>query len=276
LRVGGQALPDGVFMRTDRAWAIARADGTIEVGETRHNPFGRIPVLRVVFGLVSALALSFSRGLVRRGNGGRGPTRRRDAAARRRFLVAFLAVLVFGSFAPALVGGEGGHSLLWITMFHAVGLAGTLAVLRVTSPPAVWRYHGAEHKAVAAHELGVDLRDNDAVLACPRVHDRCGTNLAVPMTILGIAVTALPGAIQIPLFLGVLGSTAELVSLAAAKPRSAISRVLLTGGRFLQARITTAEPTAAEQAVGCRALLAALAEHDRLVAADGAGLAAAA
>jgi uncharacterized protein YqhQ len=264
-------------MRTERAWAIARADGTVEVGENRSNPFARIPVLRIVFGLLSALALSFSRGLVRRGDAaGRGPTRRRDAAARRRFLIVFVVLLAVGSVVPTLLGGEGGRSLLWTTAFHTVGLAATLALLRLSAPASVWRYHGAEHKAVAAHERGVALRDTQAVLACPRVHDRCGTNLAVPMTVLGIAVTALPGVIQVPLFLGVLGSTAELISLAASRPGWHFSRVLLTGGRFLQRHVTTAEPTEAEQAIGCKALLAALAEHERLVAADAPALAAAA
>ena len=38
------------------------------------------------------------------------------------------------------------------------------------------------------------------------------------------------------------------------------------GGRFLQRYLTTVEPSAAEQQVGCRALQAALAEHARVEA----------
>jgi hypothetical protein len=59
-----------------------------------------------------------------------------------------------------------------------------------------------------------------------------------------------------------------LVTVAALRPRWLPSRVLLVGGRALQRWVTTAEPTAAEQAVGCHALLACLAEHDRIVVLD--------
>jgi hypothetical protein len=44
-----------------------------------------------------------------------------------------------------------------------------------------------------------------------------------------------------------------------------VTRVLLFGGRTLQRFVTTAEPTPAEQILGCRALMACLAEHERLV-----------
>src|SRR4051794_21518476 len=63
IRVGGQALADGVFMRTERAWAIARADGTIETGPVPHNPVGAIPVLRVLVSLAVALRLGIVKGL---------------------------------------------------------------------------------------------------------------------------------------------------------------------------------------------------------------------
>ena len=38
LRAGGQALADGVLMRTERAWAIARIDGTIETRAAARQP----------------------------------------------------------------------------------------------------------------------------------------------------------------------------------------------------------------------------------------------
>ena len=65
-----------------------------------------------------------------------------------------------------------------------------------------------------------------------------------------------------------LAVAAELTAMAARRPRALWSMTLLAGGRFLQRNITTAEPTAEEQRVGCRALQAALAEHARLEARD--------
>lgn len=47
-------------------------------------------------------------------------------------------------------------------------------------------YHGAEHKAIAAYEQGVD-----DVASVPKEHDRCGSNLIVPMMLLSAAGTIL-------------------------------------------------------------------------------------
>ena len=83
-----------------------------------------------------------------------------------------------------------------------------------------------------------------------------------------VAVRGLPGLLQLPVLLVAMAAAAELVSLAARHPAAAWSRFVLGGGRLLQRKVTTAEPDAAQQAVGCRALQVALAEHDRLVGAS--------
>jgi uncharacterized protein YqhQ len=263
VKVGGQALADGVLMRTDRAWAIARADGSIEVGSVRPGRAARMPVLRVVTALGGALRLAVGRGLL----GRRGGTRARGA--NRRFLwvlaVVELVAIAF-SFAVDRAAVRGAAS---VPAMFAPWLA-TLVLLRVAAPAALWRYHGAEHKAVSAHEAGVDVDDVDAVLRSPRVHNRCGTNLVFLLMVLAVPVAAVPAVVQVPAFLLLLGAGAEIVSLAARRPRALASRLLLAGGRALQRWVTTAEPTWAEQQVGCRALAACIAEHGRLTA-GGAG-----
>ena len=264
VRAGGQALADGVLMRTDRAWAIAREDGSIEVGQVPHNRFSRIPVLRVLVGLIGAMRLGIVRGMLRRGSPG-------DVQRSRRVNGRFLLVLLG---AEAVVVGAGwwveragivtGASPVMTLLPWIVVLAG----MRLATPAAMWRYHGAEHKAVSAHEAGVDLNDTAAVLRASRVHDRCGTNLVFVMALLSLLLTPIPSALQVPTFLMTLGASVELVSLASKRPRVLLSRVVLFGGKMLQRYVTTVEPTAAEQAIGCRALTAALAEHERLVQAE--------
>jgi uncharacterized protein YqhQ len=145
-----------------------------------------------------------------------------------------------------------------------------LVMLRLLSPSSLWRYHGAEHKAVTAHENGVDLDDTDAVLACSRIHGRCGTNLVAVMAVAGVALSRLPLAPQLAAFILALAIVAELLGVAGRRPRALPSRLLLVSGEFLQRHLTTAEPTPAEQRIGCIALRAALAEHERLEARDGA------
>jgi uncharacterized protein YqhQ len=266
LRAGGQALADGVLMRTERAWAIARIDGTVETGALPVNRWAAIPVLRVIAGLGGALKLGIVKGMLRKGAGGDARVRG-SRRANRRFLVALVG-------AEAVVGALGfwlsrfdlpqwGTVLLTLLPWMAV-----LGVMRLATAPSLWRFHGAEHKAVSAHEQSVDLTDTDAVLACPRVHNRCGTNLVFLLAVLSLAMVAVPTALQLPMFLVALGATVELMSLAARWPRFFGSRLLLSGGRMLQRLVTTAEPTAAEQAVACRALHAALATHAALEAAE--------
>jgi uncharacterized protein YqhQ len=269
VKVGGQALADGVLMRTSRAWAIARADGSVEVGTLPPSLAARIPVLRIVLGMVGALRLAISRGMLGRGSSASATARASVRRVNRRFLAVLAGLEVAAFFLGRLFGDMPSHGWAGAAVTLVPG-ALTLAVLRLATPGALWRYHGAEHKAVAAHEAGVDLADTAAVLRAPRVHNRCGTNLVFLMLALGLVVRDLPvrGVWQIPLFLGLLGASAELVTVAALRPRWLPSQVLLVGGRALQRWVTTAEPTAAEQAVGCHALLACLAEHDRIVALD--------
>ena len=266
LRAGGQALADGVLMRTDRAWAIARIDGTVDAGPLPENRFAAIPVVRVLAGLGGALKLGIVKGMLRKGAGDDARVKG-SRRANRRFLVAVLG-------AEALVALFG----LWLRRFELDGLASgamtllpfivVLACMRLATTPSLWRFHGAEHKAVSAHEQRVELDDTAAVLACPRIHDRCGTNLVFLLAAVSVAMATVPAIFQVPLFLVSLGAAVELMSAAARFPRFFGSRALLSGGRLLQRVVTTAEPTPAEQAVACRALSAALAEHARLEADD--------
>ncbi|MBV8690474.1 MAG: DUF1385 domain-containing protein [Actinobacteria bacterium] len=263
IKAGGQALADGVLMRTERAWAIARADGTVEVGEVPPVPMSKVPVLRVVMGLGAALKLGVVRGVLRKGDPDR-PDVKRSRRVNMRFLQAALlgevAVMVLSRWmshgAPDWVNRVAGV-LPWLIV---------LLVLRIATPSALWRFHGAEHKAVTAHEQGVDLSDTDAVLGCSRIHNRCGTNLVFLMGVLSYFVTRVPAVVEAPMFLVMLGVSVETLSLASRRPRFLLSRLLLAGGKLVQRFVTTREPTAEEQAIGCRALRAALAEHERLAA----------
>ena len=261
VRVGGQALADGVLMRAGRAWAVARDDGSIEVGTLPPRRTARIPVLRFLVGLASGIRLAVGRGMLGRGSGTAAATaaRRRN----RRFLLVLAAVEVADLTVSSIIGDR--HLTAWGSVAATAGpWVAAFAVLRLVAPASLWRYHGAEHKAVAAYETGVDIADTDAVLRCPRVHDRCGTNLVFLAMLGGLTLTGVPGVFQLPAFALVMAITAEAVTLAAGRPRTAMSRVVLAGGRALQRYVTTSEPTAAEQAVGCRALAACLAHHRSL------------
>jgi len=255
LRVGGQALPDGVLMRTERAWAIAHADGRVETGTLPAARWKRIPVIRILAGLLPAMALGF--GL------SSGTQRRRRAvpwAMIRAIVLAEAAVI--GLDAAASHAGLSGTAR---PFFVAGTWLAALLLFRLFSPAAQWRYHGAEHKAVTAHERGIALSDVDAVLACSRIHNRCGTNIVFWLAIAAPFVTGAPFAVEVVLFLLLLGAVAELITLAGRHDRSLLGWLALAPGRALQAAVTTREPLPEEQRVGCQALIACLATHDGLV-----------
>jgi uncharacterized protein YqhQ len=251
-KVGGQALSDGVLMRAGDVWAVARLDGSLEMGRLPANKWAGVPFLRVVTGLAPALL----RGLKAMGASGRN----RNLPARVRwalplFLVAPLVLnwaLSRALGAPTVWGWQSGLTALLL-------VATQLVALRVVMPPSMWRFHGAEHKAVAAYEQGIDLNDLRAVLRASRVHDRCGTNVVAVLVLACLLPVPSTGVLSMLTFVGLFAASVELVSLAAKHPRFWGSRAILSAGHFLQRHVTTAEPTEEEQAVGVKALQTCLA-----------------
>src|SRR5207244_6645019 len=101
-------------------------------------------------------------------------TRKRSSRGARRLVLVLVAVSVLGFLAPRLPGGNPSGPMTALAGVLATAI--TLALLRSAAPKALWRYHGAEHKAVTAHEAGFEPTDVDAAMFQPRVHPRCGTN----------------------------------------------------------------------------------------------------
>src|SRR4051812_6943853 len=143
-RVGGQALADGVLMRTSRAWAVARADGSVEVGPFPKAHLTKVPVIRVLAGLGPALAMgvrALAKGAKRGG--------KRTNRGARQLLILLVALSLLGFVAPRLPGSS--PTGLSAALAGVATMIVTLAVLRSFAPKTIWRYHGAEHKAVTAH-----------------------------------------------------------------------------------------------------------------------------
>jgi uncharacterized protein YqhQ len=143
---------------------------------------------------------------------------------------------------------------------QAMGVLLALVVLRLGMGAEVWRYHGAEHKAVNAYEGGADLADTASVGAFSRIHDRCGTNL--------LAIVLLLALFFVPAWQGWLGELAslaagvacvaaalELFRLIQRRPRHLVSRAVLSVGRALQRVVTTRDPRPDQLALACAALV---------------------
>lgn len=236
-------------MRTGRAWAIARADGSVQTGTFGASRFQRVPLLRVIFGIFGALAIT-----IRRVGRGR---------QNRRFFLSLLVLMI--AMWPLDGWVHHAHLASWVrAIYGPLSLLLVIGLLKVTAPAALWRYHGAEHKAVAAYEHNISLDDPDSVMVCSRIHDRCGTNLVFLIGV--ISLLPLPsGGMGALTMLALIGLVAEILGFAVRQhPRSVFTRILVGGGRFLQRALTTREPQRDEVIVACTALKAALAEHANL------------
>ena len=230
--LGGMALADGVYIRSANAWAIARADGSVESGDIKRSPVAKIPLVRVAWSIGQGIVL----GLLRRRNGNDG------------FLMVLVVLTAVTFFESRLIEHWPSWAAAWTLMVSA------LVLMRILMPKRLWRFHGAEHKAIAAFERYGRAATADEAKPVSRIHDRCGTN-AVFLVTLSAPLIATNGLILV----GVLVA-AEVIRFAVTKhPRHPLTRVLVGGGRFLQRAVTTTEPTPDELAVGCRAVEACVA-----------------
>jgi uncharacterized protein YqhQ len=252
LRVGGMAFGNGVLMRAGRHWAWARSDGSLLHGvlPARLSRWrgSRLPLVRSVAGFVEMLALS-------------AHLHRRNGARRTGRLVLWLAILIAASVGiSALLQGLVHDQLLAGAVLQAAGLLLALGVLQLGMGAEVWRYHGAEHKAVNAYEAGADLEDFVAVGAHSRIHDRCGTNLVavvVPLSLLLVPLEqgALGELVSLPAAVLCIAGALELFRLLQRRPRWLVSRAVLAAGRGLQRLVTTRDPGPEHLALACAALV---------------------
>lgn len=137
----------------------------------------------------------------------------------------------------------------------------------------IFQYHGAEHKAIFAHEVGDDLTCERAA-GHTRFHPRCGTSFILIVALLAILIYAVSDtiyalstgnpptlatrfAIHFSLLPLVAGGSYELLKLSGKTRDNSVTRVLIRPGLWLQ-KITTKEPSMDQLEVGITALKASL------------------
>ena len=118
-------------------------------------------------------------------------------------------------------------------------------------------YHGVEHKAIGAYERG-SLDPADA----PKEHERCGSNLVLPLLVLSVAGQLIverllrnprPAA-RAMAGLASVSVAVELFAYAERSPESAIGRMIHAAGHEIQRVLSTREPTDEQLEVGSAAL----------------------
>ncbi|MFN8215777.1 MAG: DUF1385 domain-containing protein [Solirubrobacterales bacterium] len=251
LRLGGMALRNGLLIHGPTHWAAAvrNREGEIEVAsapkpELAPGLIARAPGLRGPVKLAEAMAVL--------------PLARRRLRAARlpfedwRVLGAVAATLaISGLLRRRLAPGAAREVLL-----QAIGAVPAMVALTDRDLAA---YHGVEHKAIAAHEQGVA-----DVASVPKEHDRCGSNLIVPMTVLSAGGTILlervveqpSSALRAGVGLAGASLAVEMFAWSDRHHGEPLAEAFHTPGREIQRHWATKEPTPEQLEVG----LAAMAE----------------
>ena len=269
LPVGGQAVIEGVMMRSPSRVAVAvrRPEGAIALMEkpfasiTRRHRLLGLPVVRGAVGLFETLALGISALNYSADEATRDetpaagkPTALQGGAQ----LLTVALSLVLGIFVfvvlPARLTG-------WLGFEGRVGFGLVDGFLRLVAFVlyltliSQWKemrrvlgYHGAEHKAIHALEAGAPLTP-ESVQGFSRFHPRCGTSflfLVVVVSIVAFTVIGRPHGLRdhllriacMPLIAGVAFEFIRLTARHATRP---FVRALVWPGLQFQ-RLTTREP----------------------------------
>ena len=273
--VGGQAVLEGVMMRSPHAWAIACRKPTGEVS-THSEPLERLsekhkwmgwPVVRGVITLGHAMTLGF-RALRFSANVALDEIPVNDQGrklevsgwmAAINILISVGFFIFMYKFLPLVAATElkrvnpiFGEQIIFnlvdgiirITLF----LLFIWGVSLLKDIHRVYEYHGAEHKTVYAFENG-DPLETASVQKYSTYHPRCGTSFLMTVMIISILVyTLVPVttfwarfAIRIALLPVIAGLSYEIIRFAA-KHRGSLFALMTAPGLWLQ-RITTQPPS---------------------------------
>jgi uncharacterized protein YqhQ len=283
--LGGQAVLEGVMMRSPRHWAVAvrKPDGDIaHIHQPISSPMARhlvfrLPIVRGVIALGESLAIGFRALAISAQYASQ--TEQADGAdsenvsaelTRGQLIFAFaiaigFAVMLFKVTPALLTDWIGIKQTGWFVIVEgAIRVTIFVVYLSVISllPDLrrVFQYHAAEHKAINAYEAGEEL-EPETVQRYSLIHPRCGTAFLLWVMVIAIFVFAFFGrpawywliATRILLLPLIAGLAYELIRFAGKHAGNRVLMTLLAPGLWLQ-RLTTREPTLDQLEVSIRAL----------------------
>ena len=296
LSIGGQAVLEGVMMRSPHAFTVAVRKGgkpgaeiallketILPIGE--RFPLLKKAVLRGSVALFEAMvlgvrALNFSANEAIEGDDGKQEEISPLALAGTMVLALAFALGLFlalpllltqllGSQYSAFKGNvlfnlTDGAIRVGLFLGYVSGISFMKDIRRV------FEYHGAEHKAIGAYEAGEPLTvENARKYTC--IHPRCGTSFLMVVMVLSIMLfSTIPASwplwakavSRIVLMPLIAGLSYEFIKYSAKKRGNRVIEALIYPGMLLQ-RLTTREPSDDQLEVAIRAMDEALAMEPR-------------
>ena len=279
--IGGQAVLEGVMMRSPSSWAVAvrKPDGAIaQVVNQIDSPMAkrriwRLPVIRGVIALGESLAIGFralaiSANYAAQEEDENGEVRTELSRGQLFFAFAIaigFAIMLF-KVGPALLADLLPISSgTWFVIVEglirvAIFIIYLTLISLLPDLKRVFQYHAAEHKVINAYEAGDEL-EPERVQRYSLIHPRCGTAFLLWVMVIAIFVFAFFGrpawywliATRILLLPVIAGLAYELIRFAGKHTDNRILMTLLAPGLWLQ-RLTTREPSLDQLEVSIRAL----------------------
>jgi len=287
LQVGGQAVIEGVMMRSPAgiATAVRTQSGRIVVKTepfvslTRKNRFFGLPLIRGAVALIETFvvalkALAFS---------GDESIREDDEEERKgggvtwQMTLAMIGAVVLGMalffYVPLLLtelfGVESGilFNLIDGIFRLAIIFLYVWGITRWKEMQRIFEYHGAEHKAIFTYEEGAEITPGNA-MARPRLHPRCSTSFLLIVVLVSVIVFMFTGRPEgvgqrlmrlsmIPL----IGGLSYEVLKASARPRFRRYFGFVYWPGMMMQKLTTREPSEDQIEVAIAALKASLADN---------------
>ncbi|MCX8027040.1 MAG: DUF1385 domain-containing protein [Thermodesulfovibrionales bacterium] len=278
--VGGQAVIEGVMMKSQQCWSVAvrSPDGSIELKKeyTKKLPkFLTLPVIRGVVALFQALyigikAIEFS---------GSVALDEKEKSKTNPFLFAVTIVLALGiaivlfKFFPLYVATISSQYMPFVAnsplLFNLIdGIFRVFVFILYIVAIGLWsemrriyQYHGAEHKVIFAYEAGETLTVENAKKYTP-YHPRCGTSFLMIVMVISILIffmipqewsfaeKLLSRVLLIPI---IAGLSYEVLKLSAKMKDHALIKIAILPGLLLQ-RLTVREPDDSQIEVAIKAL----------------------
>lgn len=281
LTIGGQAVIEGVMMKSSMGWAVAvrNSEGEIVIKAEKfqkNNVLSKIPLIRGFFILLETLwlgmkAIDFSSKVVFK------EEKSSPWSMALSLFLAFLIGIALFIVLPLYLTKIAGYFVQAATsnpfIFNLVdGVLRVLIFVAYVFLISLWpqmrrifSYHGAEHKTINAFEAGQPLT-SESINSYPRFHVRCGTSFIFIVLIISILVFStipsywnfiLKAASRVVLLPVIAGISYEILKLSARWQNNFIGRIITFPGIVFQ-KITTKEPDSSQIEVACEALKAVL------------------
>lgn len=231
LKIGGMATLSGIVFQSRNFWVYSylnkSGENIIKYGRAimlfkKFPRISTVPILRSFVSLINALLNAFYRTTI--------SSKKSNQVL---FLLSIALVFVISIASPEY---NYSYNYLLIQLLFFIFF---LVIVRKTK---ISKFHGAEHKAIAAYEDNISI-DYLSIKKASRIHKRCGSNIAIPTLFILLFSFFYNWGIWMQFIL--ISATLEIFRYVVKNPLNLFSRLYLSGG-FLFQKITTSEPTDAE------------------------------